>query len=189
MTDQLRAGIVGAGFMGEVHARAVRAAGGVVARVAASTPERSAAAAARLGAEGAAESAEALLTADDVDVVHVCTPNALHAPVAEQVLAAGKPVVCEKPLATTVEDARRLTTAADKLALVATVPFVYRFYPSVREARARIAAGEAGPTAAAARDLPAGLAVQASWTATGGSTRSLAAPLARSATSGSTGAT
>jgi predicted dehydrogenase len=145
MTDRLRAGIVGAGFMGEVHARAVRAAGGVVARVAASTPERSAAAAARLGAEGAAESAEALLTADDVDVVHVCTPNALHAPVAERALAAGKPVVCEKPLATTVEDARRLTTAAEQATLVATVPFVYRFYPSVREARARIAAGEAGP--------------------------------------------
>jgi predicted dehydrogenase len=145
MTDRLRAGIVGAGFMGEVHARGVRAAGGVVARVAASTPERSAAAATRLGAEGAAESAGELVTADDVDVVHVCTPNALHAPVAEQVLAAGKPVVCEKPLATTVEDARRLTAQAEKLSLVATVPFVYRFYPTVREARARIAAGEAGP--------------------------------------------
>jgi predicted dehydrogenase len=144
MTDRLRAGIVGAGFMGEVHARAVRAAGGMVARVAASTPERSAAAAARLGAEGAAESAEALLTADDVDVVHVCTPNALHVPVAERGLAAGKPVVCEKPLAITVDDARRLTTAAEQAALVATVPFVYRFYPTVREARARIAAGEGG---------------------------------------------
>ena len=100
MTDRLRAGIVGAGFMGEVHARAVRAAGGVVARVAASTPERSAAAAERLGAEGFAESTEALLAADDVDVVHVCTPNTLHLPVAEQALAAGRPVVCEKPLAT-----------------------------------------------------------------------------------------
>jgi predicted dehydrogenase len=145
MTDRLRAGIVGAGFMGEVHARAVRAAGGVVAGVAASTPERSAAAAARLGAEGAAESAEALLTADDVDVVHVCTPNSLHAPVAEQALAAGKPVVCEKPLATTVDDAQRLTTSAVQAGVVATVPFVYRFYATVREARARIAAGEAGP--------------------------------------------
>jgi predicted dehydrogenase len=145
MTDRLRAGIVGAGFMGEVHARAVRAAGGVVAEVAASTPERSAAAAARLGAEAAAESAEALLTADDVDVVHVCTPNALHVPIAGQALAAGKPVVCEKPLATTVDDARRLTTTAAQAGVVATVPFVYRFYATVREARARIAAGEAGP--------------------------------------------
>ena len=80
MTDRLRAGIVGAGFMGQVHARAVRAAGGMVARVAASTPERAAAAAAQLGAEGWAESAEALVSADDVDVVHICTPNALRAP-------------------------------------------------------------------------------------------------------------
>ena len=80
MTDRLRAGIVGAGFMGQVHTRAVRAAGGMVARVAASTPERAAAATAQLGAEGWAESAEALVSADDVDVVHICTPNALHAP-------------------------------------------------------------------------------------------------------------
>jgi predicted dehydrogenase len=65
--------------------------------------------------------------------------------VAEQALAAGRPVVCEKPLATTVEDARRLTTAAAQAAVVATVPFVYRFYGTVREARARIAAGEPGP--------------------------------------------
>jgi predicted dehydrogenase len=145
MTDRLRAGIVGVGFMGEVHAHAVRAAGGVVAQVAASTPERSAAAAARLGAETAAESTEALVAADDVDVVHVCTPNVLHVPVATLALAAGKPVVCEKPLATSVEDARRVTAAAEQASVVASVPFVYRFYPSVREARARVAAGETGP--------------------------------------------
>lgn len=145
MTDRLRAGIVGAGFMGQVHARAIRAAGGVVARVAASTPERAAAAAAHLGAERSAESTEALVAADDVDVVHICTPNALHAPVANLALGAGKPVVCEKPLATSVEDARGLTAGAAAAALVATVPFVYRFYPTVREARARIAAGQAGP--------------------------------------------
>ena len=161
MADQLRAGIVGAGFMGEVHARAVRAAGGVVARVAASTPERSAAAAARLGAEGAAESAEALLAADDVDVVHVCTPNALHAPVAEQVLAAGKPVVCEKPLATTVEDARRLDRSGrqalpgrDRAVRVPLLSHRPRGQGPHRGRRGRAAA-------AAARDLPAGLAVQA----------------------------
>jgi predicted dehydrogenase len=145
MTDRIRAGIVGAGFMGKVHARAVRAAGGVVSRVAASTPDRAAAAAARLGAEAAADSAETLVAADDVDVVHVCTPNALHATVADLAIAVGKPVVCEKPLATSVDDARRLTATAERATLVATVPFVYRFYPTVREARARIAAGEPGP--------------------------------------------
>jgi predicted dehydrogenase len=141
--DQLRAGIIGAGFIGAVHANAVRAAGAVVARVAASTPQRSAAAADRLGALAPAGTGEELIDASDVDVVHICTPNTLHAPLAHQALAAGKPVVCEKPLATTLSDARSLAAAVGER--VATVPFVYRFYPAVREARARIAAGEAGP--------------------------------------------
>jgi predicted dehydrogenase len=139
----MRAGIIGAGFIGAVHANAVRAAGGVVARVAASTPERSAAAADRLGARAPAGTDEDLIDARDVDVVHICTPNSLHAPLAHHALAAGKPVVCEKPLATTLSDARSLAAAAGER--VATVPFVYRFYPAVREARARVAAGEAGP--------------------------------------------
>jgi predicted dehydrogenase len=140
----VRSGIIGPGFIGEVHARAVRAAGGAVAAVVASSPERSAAGAVRLGASRAAPSAEALVESDDVDVVHICTPNHAHAALAELALRAGKPVICEKPLATTVEVARRLVAAADEAGVVATVPFVYRFYPTVREARARIAAGEAG---------------------------------------------
>jgi predicted dehydrogenase len=143
VADQLRAGIIGAGFIGAVHANAVRAAGAVVARTAASTPERSAAAAERLGALAPAATGEDLIDADDIDVVHICTPNTLHAPLAHRALAAGKPVVCEKPLATTLSDARSLAAAANEQ--VATVPFVYRFYPAVREARARVAAGEAGP--------------------------------------------
>jgi predicted dehydrogenase len=81
MTDRFRAGIVGAGgFIGGVHAHAVRAAGGVLSRVAGSTLERAAAAADRLHAEHAAASAEELITADDVDIIHICTPNALHVP-------------------------------------------------------------------------------------------------------------
>lgn len=142
--DRLRAGIIGAGFIGAVHAHAVRAAGGVVARVAASTPQRSAAAADRLGALDSARTGEDLIDAADVDVVHICTPNSLHVPLARHALAAGKPVICEKPLATTLSDARSLVAAAAGHR-VATVPFVYRFYPAVREARARIAAGQAGP--------------------------------------------
>ena len=142
MANVLRAGIIGAGFIGAVHAHAVRACGGQVSRVAASTPDRSAEAAARLGAAAGAGSGEQVIDADDVDVVHVCTPNSLHVPLARRALAAGKPVVCEKPLATSLDQARALAAEAD--AVIATVPFVYRFYPSVREARARIGAGEAG---------------------------------------------
>jgi predicted dehydrogenase len=141
----MRSGIIGSGFIGGVHAYAVRAAGGVLAHVAGESPEHAAAAARRLGAEHACASAEELINADDVNVVHVCTPNALHVPQAEAAIRAGKHVICEKPLATDPADARRLVEAAADAGLVAAVPFVYRFYPSVREARARIGAGDAGP--------------------------------------------
>ncbi|MFH5823538.1 Gfo/Idh/MocA family protein [Georgenia sp. AZ-5] len=139
----VRSGLVGAGFMGRVHAQAVRAAGGVLTAVTASAPERAATAAAELGAGRGVTNVAELVTAEDVDVVHVCTPNHLHAEIAERALAAGKHVVCEKPLATTVDDARALAEQTD--GLVTAIPFVYRFYPTVREARSRVRAGEAGP--------------------------------------------
>ena len=140
----LRAGIIGTGFMGGVHARAVRSAGHLVSRVAGSNPATAAAAADRLGATAPAASVEELIDSAEVDVVHVCTPNATHAEFAEQALAAGKAVVCEKPLATSAAEAERLTISAARAGAVAAVPFVYRFYPTVREVRSRVAAGEAG---------------------------------------------
>src|SRR5829696_3455325 len=141
----LRAGVIGAGFIGEVHARSARLAGARVAGVATSSPERSRAAAERLGAERAFATPEELATADDIDVVHICTPNDLHAPLAELALAHGKHVVCEKPLAIGADAAERLVSAAGAAGKVATVPFVYRFHPLVREARARIVGGSLGP--------------------------------------------
>lgn len=136
-----RVGIVGAGFIGIVHAHAAVSAGATVVGITASTPERTAGAVQRVGAERIFASSEALIAADDIDVVHICTPNDLHRPLAEAALAAGKHVICEKPLAVELADARALRAAADAAGLVATVPFVYRFYPMVREARARVAAG------------------------------------------------
>jgi predicted dehydrogenase len=141
----LRAAVAGAtGFIGPVHARAARLAGAELAGVSASTPERAREAAQRLGAERAFDSPEELAVADGVDVVHVCTPNDLHAPLAEAALRAGKHVVCEKPLATTAAQAERLLDAVRESGRVATVPFVYRYNPNVFEARARVAAGEIG---------------------------------------------
>src|SRR3954447_3549475 len=144
MGSGLRVGIVGAGFIGAVHARSARLRGARVAGVAASTLERAERAAARLGAEQAFASGEALVASPDIDVVHICAPNHLHAPLALRALAAGKHVICEKPLATSAEQAGELHDAAAASGRLAVVPFVYRYYPTVREARARIAAGEAG---------------------------------------------
>lgn len=140
----LRAGIIGAGFIGGVHAYAVRASGGVVTKVADHSPEAAAQAAARLGARAGAESAEALIASDDVDVVHICTPNDTHYDLALAAMKAGKAVICEKPLATTAERAAHLAQMAEATGVVTAVPFVYRFYPSVREARHRISRGQAG---------------------------------------------
>src|SRR5436305_11176792 len=145
MTDRIRAGIIGAGFMGAVHARAVRRSGGVVSRVAAATPESSRSGAERLGAEFPGGTVEDVLTADDVDVVHVCTPNGTHGALVRAAIAAGKHVVCEKPLATTADEAAELLELAAAAGVTATVPFVYRFYPTVREARARVTEGATGP--------------------------------------------
>jgi predicted dehydrogenase len=142
---RLRAGIIGTGFMGTVHANAIRMSGGTIAAVASRSPEAAQAAANRFGAEEASTSPEALIARDDIDVVHICTPNSTHADFAAQVIASGKSVICEKPLATTLEDALELAALSQESGRVAAVPFVYRFYPAVREARARIRSGEAGP--------------------------------------------
>jgi predicted dehydrogenase len=113
--------------------------------VAASSPERSTLAAAALGAERAFATAEELVQSPDVDVVHICTPNHLHLPLTEAALAAGKHVICEKPLALDEKGAETLAASAADAATVAAVPFVYRFYPTVREARERVRTGVTGP--------------------------------------------
>src|SRR3954465_9798209 len=145
VSPRVRAGVVGVRFMGEVHARAIRRAGGVVVAAVGATPESSRAAAEALGTERVAESVEALLPVDDIDVVHICTPNATHGPLVRAAIAAGKHVVCEKPLAVDPDEAAELVRLAQDAGVTATVPFVYRFYPTVREARARVADGSTGP--------------------------------------------
>lgn len=139
-----RAGIIGTGFMGRVHAGAIRFAGGRVTAIAGSSADRAQQAAKSLGAEQVCTDIAELLASPDVDVVHVCTPNHLHARITLDALAAGKHVVCEKPLATDATTAALMTDAANDAGRVATVPFVYRFHPMVREARELVRSGEVG---------------------------------------------
>lgn len=147
MTDRLRlrSGVIGTGFIGTVHARAVLANGGNVAAVTAGNPEESRRAAERLGADKSAASAEEIISDDNIDVIHICTPNSSHVDLALRALTAGKHVICEKPLAVTQQGAEKLVHAAEEAGTTAVVPFVYRFYPTVREARARVSAGNVGP--------------------------------------------
>jgi predicted dehydrogenase len=130
--------------MATVHSRAARAAGAELAGGASSSALSARDAAGRLGIDAAFDSVQALIADPGIDVVHVCTPNATHAEIARAALLAGKHVICEKPLATTSADALSLVDLAGELGLVAAVPFVYRFHPMAREARARAARGDTG---------------------------------------------
>ncbi len=140
----IRAGILGGGFMARVHRTALREAGGVLQAVATRSASGGHIAAEVLGAERSEVDTAALIAAPDIDVVHVCTPNATHASLTRQALEAGKHVVCEKPLATTAADARELMVLAAGNGRVGAVPFVYRYHPMVREARARVRRGDLG---------------------------------------------
>ena len=116
--------------MAEVHSRAARSARADLVGLASSTLDSAFTAATRLGVARAYGSAEELIAADDIDVIHICSPNATHAAYASAALAAGKHVICEKPLATSGDDAQVLADLATSTGLTAT-PFVYR--PMVRD--------------------------------------------------------
>ena len=102
---ELRTAIVGSGFVARVHAAAVRDLGGTVVAVCSRTTSGAEALAAEIeGSVSAYDSLAELLVEGGVDVVHVCTPNALHAEQTLLALEHGAHVVCEKPLATSVEE-------------------------------------------------------------------------------------
>ncbi|UVI36158.1 Gfo/Idh/MocA family oxidoreductase [Brevibacterium spongiae] len=128
--------------MGRVHSRAARSAGAVLEVVATSGPAGSARAAAELGFADSSSVDE--LIDRCLDVVHVCTPNNVHAEQSLRALDAGSAIICEKPLATDSTSARAILARAEESGLGGTVPFAYRYHPMVREARARFRAGEAG---------------------------------------------
>jgi predicted dehydrogenase len=138
--EALSAAVVGTGFIGVVHADALRRLGVEVLGVVGSTPERAQA----KGIAPAYESYEAMLADDRVDVVHLATPNHLHHGQAKQALAAGKHVVCEKPLAVSAAESSELVELAERAGLVHCTNFNLRFYPLVQEARERLRAGAVG---------------------------------------------
>jgi predicted dehydrogenase len=138
--QELRAGVVGTGFIGAVHVEALRRLGVEVAGVVGSSP-------ARARAKGLAPvigSYKELLADEAVDVVHLTTPNHLHHPQVKQALEAGKHVVCEKPLAVTSEQSAELVELAEESGLVHCTNFNIRFYPQVQQARALVQSGAVG---------------------------------------------
>src|SRR5262245_2177964 len=142
---RLAAALVGGGFIGPVHAEALRRLGVPVVGALGSSPEQSRAVADRLGAETAYPDLDALLADGRVNVAHVASPNRHHFDQARRCLLAGRHVVCEKPLAmTAAETAELVRLAAERPRLAAAVCYNCRFYPLCLEAKARLASGEFG---------------------------------------------
>src|SRR3989475_10777700 len=140
----LRTAIVGSGFIARVHAAAVRDLGGTVAAVCSRTRAGAQKLADEVGDMTAYDSLAELLGGEAVDVVHVCTPNAVHAEQALLALEHGAHVVCEKPLATSTEESRSMLEGLQGSDRVGAVAYHVRGYPLVEHMRATIAEGELG---------------------------------------------
>ena len=138
------AAVIGTGFIGTVHVEQLRRIGVQVRGVLGSTPERGAARAETLGVVRAYESLDDLLADDTVQVVHVTSPNDLHVPQSRAILAAGRHVVCEKPLAMEAAESAELVDLAAASGLVNATNFNIRFYPLHQHLRESIASGGLG---------------------------------------------
>jgi predicted dehydrogenase len=153
--DTLSVGMVGYAFMGAAHSQAWRNAPRFfdlplrIARtaVAGRDADGVAAAARRLGWSSTETSWQALVARDDIDLVDICTPGDTHAEIAIAALDAGKHVLCEKPLANTVDEAEAMALAAERAAssgIRSMVGFTYRRVPAIGLARRLVAEGRLG---------------------------------------------
>jgi predicted dehydrogenase len=140
LAARLSAALVGTGFIAAVHVDALRRLGVDVLGVVGSSPDR----AAEAGLGNVYGSLGELLEDDRIDVVHLTTPNHLHYPQVKRALAAGKHVVCEKPLALTAAESRELVELADAAGVVHCTNFMARFYPLVQQARSLLNEGSLG---------------------------------------------
>ena len=149
----VRVAMIGHAFMGAAHSQAWRTAGHVaelplrpeMALVVGRSSESAAAAADRLGWQDSTDDWRAAIARDDIDVVDICTPGDTHAELAIAALAAGKHVLCEKPLANTVAQAEAMVAAARNApGRQAMVGFTYRRTPAVALAREMVADGTIG---------------------------------------------
>ncbi|MEU7609676.1 Gfo/Idh/MocA family oxidoreductase [Micromonospora sp. NPDC049204] len=152
---ELRVGMVGYAFMGAAHSQAWRTVNRVfdlpararMALICGRDTTKVAEAADRLGWDASTTDWRDLISRDDIDVVDICTPGDSHAEIALAALAAGKHVLCEKPLANTVAEARAMTAAADAArasGVRSMCGFNYRRVPAVTMMRQMVADGRLG---------------------------------------------
>ncbi len=140
MYSTITVAVAGAGFIGPVHVEGLRRLGIRVKGLLGKDLEESESACTTLGLAHAYATFEELLADDEVDAVHLAVPNVLHYPMVKQALAAGKHVMCEKPLAMTSAQSAELVALAKATDVVAGVNYNLRFYPINLEVKDRLAA-------------------------------------------------
>lgn len=141
----LRAGIIGTGFIAPVHIEALKRLGVQVTAICGSTRNAQATA----NQWGIPEvygdyNYQALLQSPNVDVVHITSPNNVHVEQSLAALAAGKHVICEKPLGMTTAETATIVSAAQASDRVFAVNYLCRFFPAVIQMRAMVQRGELG---------------------------------------------
>ena len=140
----LRAAVIGAGFVGRAHIEALRRIAIPIQGVLGSSFPRTQEVCRSLRIERAYHSLEEVVNDSSVDVVHVCTPNHLHLPESEAALRAGKHVMCEKPLAMNSHETSNLVKLAREQGRVGAVTYNLRYYPLCQEAHALVKQGAIG---------------------------------------------
>jgi predicted dehydrogenase len=142
-TRTIRTAIIGTGFMGRIHLEAVRRVEFVEA---AAVVGRNTEAARRLGLGFSIPVMDFadVLADPKIDAVHICTPNAQHFPMAKAALEAGKHVLCEKPLATSLQEGEELVALAQRNGLRNCVCHNLRYYPMVQQIRRMREDGDLG---------------------------------------------
>lgn len=140
-----RVALVGGGFIGPVHAEALRRIGAQVVGLLGSSPDRARPLAERLGINKVYDDLDALLADPDVQSVHIASPNDAHFEQARMILESGRHLVCEKPLAVTPSETRALgDLARSRPRQAAAVNYNVRYYPLCREMKAQIESGKLG---------------------------------------------
>ncbi|MEI6363357.1 MAG: Gfo/Idh/MocA family oxidoreductase [Actinomycetes bacterium] len=152
MTRKLGIGMVGYAFMGALHSQGWRTLNHVydlgvdveMRAICGRNADAVSAAAGKLGWSSFETDWRALVARDDIDIIDVCTPGDSHEEIAVAALAAGKNVLCEKPLANSVAEAERMTAAAALATGKSMVGFSYRRVPAVTYAQQLIESGRLG---------------------------------------------
>ncbi len=142
---KLKTAVIGAGFMGRVHAEAIRRLGNVeITGVAAISEAEAKAFGDSIGVERTTSDYRKLIEDPALDAVHVCTPNALHHPIAKAAMQRGKAVLCEKPLAISAAQAEDLVAVAEATKVANCTNHNLRYYPVVQQIRRMIENGDLG---------------------------------------------